>query len=295
MTSTNIELSSDDHITSNTTTNSGEIPSYTQQELAHIQKCIEKCFALYLNRTEIILTLQNQLSVHHQVSEEFLNSLEEKNPNFFKIYYQRLKIKAQIQEFNQLSSLIVQNKLTKKPITSADLSAIQTSSSSDTTNNIMTTQPSNTTTTNTTTTTTTVNSVSNTFLPLSSINHHSNLGLQTNNNNNDKDHHIQNNNNNNNNSLLNNSQQVNLNLNTSTPNTNNIPQNLYKSTDFLSFYDHSNNITDPLNMSINIPNLSTTDFNYSFLKNTDTQIKESSSNLPKQPLNQSCDFDSFLN
>ncbi|EFA83070.1 hypothetical protein PPL_03858 [Heterostelium album PN500] len=70
-----------------------------------IQQCIEKCFTLYLTRTEIIITLQNQFGVNPSFSEAMLLNLEAKNPDFFDIYYKRLKIKEQIIEFNHLASL----------------------------------------------------------------------------------------------------------------------------------------------------------------------------------------------
>ncbi|KYQ91084.1 hypothetical protein DLAC_07988 [Tieghemostelium lacteum] len=83
----------------------------SKQEAANIQKCIEKCFTLYLTKTEIIVTLQNQLNVNPQFSECVLDSLEQNHPDFFKVYNLRLKLKSQIQEFNQLTGFILQNLL----------------------------------------------------------------------------------------------------------------------------------------------------------------------------------------
>ncbi|EGC35384.1 hypothetical protein DICPUDRAFT_78940 [Dictyostelium purpureum] len=79
------------------------------EEAAMIQKSIEKCFTLYLTRAEIMLALQNQFNVNPEFSENLLNNVEHNNPDFFKVYYQRLRIKQQIQDFNRLSSLIIKN------------------------------------------------------------------------------------------------------------------------------------------------------------------------------------------
>ncbi|EGG20989.1 hypothetical protein DFA_00858 [Cavenderia fasciculata] len=90
-----------------------------QQQQIEISKeeaanCIEKCFSLYMTKTEIILTLQNQRNVSPSFSETMLANLEASNPDFFKIYYKRLKIKEQIIEFNFLSRLQLQSMLEGK-------------------------------------------------------------------------------------------------------------------------------------------------------------------------------------
>ncbi|KAF5731238.1 hypothetical protein HS088_TW19G00844 [Tripterygium wilfordii] len=71
-------------------------------EIELVKNLIERCLQLYMNRDEIINTLQCRAKIEPGVTSGVLAYLEEKNPNFFEAYHVRLKLKRQIIVFNQL-------------------------------------------------------------------------------------------------------------------------------------------------------------------------------------------------
>ncbi|GAM27625.1 hypothetical protein SAMD00019534_108010 [Acytostelium subglobosum LB1] len=95
-------------------TNDDKTLAISRDEASNIQQCIEKCFTLYMTKTEIIITLQNQFNVNPTFSETMLMNLERQNPDFFNIYYKRLKIKEQIIEFNHLASLQLKSMIARQ-------------------------------------------------------------------------------------------------------------------------------------------------------------------------------------
>eukprot|EP00959_Pyramimonas_sp_CCMP1952_P345226 7229696-Pyramimonas_sp.AAC.1 len=89
-----------------------------------VQNLIERCLQLYMTRRDVVSTLQHQAKIEpgftslgavrgkqkattlklQTVCDVFAvwKKLEEQNPEFFRAYYTRLKIKDQIVLFNQL-------------------------------------------------------------------------------------------------------------------------------------------------------------------------------------------------
>lgn len=81
------------------------IPSPTKVSLSDIQvvqNLIEKCLQNYMSRDEVIGTLAKRSNIPTQFTSLVLQQLEQQNPEFFWMYYLRLKLKDQIELFNYL-------------------------------------------------------------------------------------------------------------------------------------------------------------------------------------------------
>ncbi|KAG8387372.1 hypothetical protein BUALT_Bualt02G0014500 [Buddleja alternifolia] len=71
-----------------------------QYQLA--KNCIELCLTHYKSKQETIDSLSRWKNIRRDLTELVWGSLEEDNPEFFKAYYVKLKLKDQIKEFNRL-------------------------------------------------------------------------------------------------------------------------------------------------------------------------------------------------
>lgn len=81
------------------------IPSPTKVSLSDIQlvqNLIEKCLQNYMSREEVISTLAKRSNIPTLFTSLVLQQLEQQNPEFFWMYYLRLKLKDQIELFNYL-------------------------------------------------------------------------------------------------------------------------------------------------------------------------------------------------
>ncbi|CAM6089544.1 unnamed protein product [Calypogeia fissa] len=82
------------------------------EDIQLVQNLIERCLQLYMNQTEVITTLKYQAKIEPGFTGLVWQKLEEQNPDFFKAYYTRLKVKKQIVLFNHL--LVQQVQLLQK-------------------------------------------------------------------------------------------------------------------------------------------------------------------------------------
>ncbi|CAM6083899.1 unnamed protein product [Calypogeia fissa] len=82
------------------------------EDIQLVQNLIERCLQLYMNQTEVITTLKYQAKIEPGFTSLVWQKLEEQNPDFFKAYYTRLKVKKQIVLFNHL--LVQQVQLLQK-------------------------------------------------------------------------------------------------------------------------------------------------------------------------------------
>jgi len=67
-----------------------------------VQNLIERCLQLYLTKEEVVSVLREQATIDPEFTQLIWSKLEEQNPDFFRCYYTRLKLKAQIVMFNHL-------------------------------------------------------------------------------------------------------------------------------------------------------------------------------------------------
>lgn len=67
-----------------------------------VQNLVERCLQLYMNQREVVSILQQQAKIEPGFTGLVWQKLEEQNPDFFKAYYARLRLKDQIVVFNQL-------------------------------------------------------------------------------------------------------------------------------------------------------------------------------------------------
>lgn len=74
----------------------------TISDVETVQNLIEKCLQLYLTKDEVISVLREQATIDAEFTKLIWARLEGENPQFFKCYNTRLKLKAQIQMFNHL-------------------------------------------------------------------------------------------------------------------------------------------------------------------------------------------------
>lgn len=81
---------------------SGEGRKISCEDIQLVQNLIERCLQLYMNQSEVITTLQYQAKIEPGFTSLVWQKLEEQNPDFFKAYYTRLKLKKQIVMFNHL-------------------------------------------------------------------------------------------------------------------------------------------------------------------------------------------------
>lgn len=67
-----------------------------------VQNLIEKCLTAYLSQREVVSTLHQQAKIEPGFTQLVWQKLEEQNPDFFRAYFTRLKLKDQINLFNHL-------------------------------------------------------------------------------------------------------------------------------------------------------------------------------------------------
>lgn len=79
----------------------GEGRRISCEDIQVVQNLIERCLQLYMNRVEVINTLL-KAKIEPGFTGLVWQKLEEQNPEFFKAYYVRLKLKKQIVVFNHL-------------------------------------------------------------------------------------------------------------------------------------------------------------------------------------------------
>lgn len=84
------------------------IASVSAEDIQLVQNLIEKCLQLYLTKDEVVSVLREQATIDPEFTQLIWSKLEEQNPDFFKCYYTRLKLKAQIVMFNHLLEQQVQ-------------------------------------------------------------------------------------------------------------------------------------------------------------------------------------------
>ena len=78
------------------------------EDIQMVQNLIERCLQLYLTKEEVISVLREQATIDPEFTQLIWSKLEEQNPDFFRCYYTRLKLKAQIVMFNHLLEQQVQ-------------------------------------------------------------------------------------------------------------------------------------------------------------------------------------------
>ncbi|XP_024524210.1 uncharacterized protein LOC112344162 [Selaginella moellendorffii] len=81
---------------------SSEGRKISSEDIQLVQNLIERCLLLYMNRKEVVHTLHAQAKVEPGFTSLVWMKLEEQNPDFFKAYYTRLKLKLHIATFNHL-------------------------------------------------------------------------------------------------------------------------------------------------------------------------------------------------
>ncbi|KAL3136687.1 hypothetical protein ABBQ38_005923 [Trebouxia sp. C0009 RCD-2024] len=67
-----------------------------------VQNLIEKCLQMYLSQREVVSALHQQAKIEPGFTQLVWQKLEEQNPDFFRAYFTRLKLKDQINLFNHL-------------------------------------------------------------------------------------------------------------------------------------------------------------------------------------------------
>lgn len=78
------------------------------EDIQRVQNLIEKCLELYMTQDEVVNTLKSEASIQPRFTTLVWQKLEEQNPEFFRAYYTRLKLKDQIILFNHLLEQQVQ-------------------------------------------------------------------------------------------------------------------------------------------------------------------------------------------
>lgn len=72
------------------------------EDLQRVQGYIESCLQAYMPQQQVMATLQHHCKVHPSFTATVWQRLKDQNPEFFKMYYLRLKLKDQIVMFNYL-------------------------------------------------------------------------------------------------------------------------------------------------------------------------------------------------
>ena len=67
-----------------------------------VQNLIERCLQLYMNQREAVSLLQQQAKIEPSFTDLVWQKLEEQNPEFYRAYHARLRLKDQIMVFNEL-------------------------------------------------------------------------------------------------------------------------------------------------------------------------------------------------
>lgn len=75
---------------------------YTPQEIKGVHSLIERCIRAYMTLQETLVHLHVFQNVSPNIIALVWQKLEDQNPEFFKAYYLRLKVKDQMSRFNEL-------------------------------------------------------------------------------------------------------------------------------------------------------------------------------------------------
>lgn len=94
--------------TSSTSGSSTRARKVSTHDIQLVQNLIERCLQLYMPQKEVVQTLQIQAKIEPGFTDLVWQKLEEQNPEFFRSYYTRLKLKDQIVMFNYLLEQQVQ-------------------------------------------------------------------------------------------------------------------------------------------------------------------------------------------
>ncbi|KAL2345898.1 hypothetical protein Fmac_007183 [Flemingia macrophylla] len=81
---------------------SNDSKKISRQDIELVQNLIERCLQLYMNKDEVVKTLLTRAKIDPGFTTLVWQKLEEENPDFFRAYYIRLKLKRQILFFNHL-------------------------------------------------------------------------------------------------------------------------------------------------------------------------------------------------
>ncbi|XP_072980895.1 uncharacterized protein [Typha angustifolia] len=81
---------------------SGSHKKVSHDDIELVQNLIERCLLLYMNKAEVVRTLSSRARIEPGFTTLVWQKLEEENPEFFRAYYIRLKLKRQIIFFNHL-------------------------------------------------------------------------------------------------------------------------------------------------------------------------------------------------
>ena len=76
--------------------------SMSSLDIQLVQNLIERCLQLYMNKREVLSIIEQQAKIAPSFTGLVWKQLQEQNPDFFKAYYGRLRLKDQIVVFNQL-------------------------------------------------------------------------------------------------------------------------------------------------------------------------------------------------
>ncbi|CAA3003467.1 Hypothetical predicted protein [Olea europaea subsp. europaea] len=81
---------------------SNENRKVSREDIELVQNLIERCLQLYMNKDEVVKTLLTRTRINSGFTTLVWQKLEEENPEFFRAYYIRLKLRKQIILFNHL-------------------------------------------------------------------------------------------------------------------------------------------------------------------------------------------------
>ncbi|CAG9466126.1 unnamed protein product [Pedinophyceae sp. YPF-701] len=96
------------------------------EDIQLVHNLIERCMKHYLSEQEIIAVLQQQAKIEPAFTRIVWAKLEEQNPEFFRAYYTRLRLKDQIVFYNYL--LERQQQLLREPAPQPELNRLGTHS-----------------------------------------------------------------------------------------------------------------------------------------------------------------------
>eukprot|EP01102_Stenamoeba_stenopodia_P004397 TRINITY_DN14709_c0_g1_i1.p1 TRINITY_DN14709_c0_g1~~TRINITY_DN14709_c0_g1_i1.p1 ORF type:complete len:244 (-),score=34.85 TRINITY_DN14709_c0_g1_i1:71-802(-) len=108
VTSTTSSVTSSATNSSNGAQNKAKGSKISTEDIQVVQNLIERCLQLYMNQTEVITALHRHSKIEPGFTSLVWQKLEQQNPEFFKAYNVRLRIKEQITAFNYLVSQQVQ-------------------------------------------------------------------------------------------------------------------------------------------------------------------------------------------
>eukprot|EP00736_Rhodelphis_marinus_P009904 Rmarinus@m.8198 len=85
----------------------------TMDDVQLVQMLIERCLQCYMSQFEVVTALHVQANIEPGFTHFVWEKLDHQNPEFFRAYQMRLRVKEQIKEFNML--VAHQTQMTTKP------------------------------------------------------------------------------------------------------------------------------------------------------------------------------------